>query len=253
MALSRPAHQRVTRAVVQFTKEVIMELSSKKVYQILKSNGVEQVHHANSVVTSCQFLRTGALLSRGSVIRNGLLQTPQKSDSIDKKHGIWFDVFTDSVDIHERTNSINLYGPVLFILDIDLLEEVDSGKVWVTKLNPTKWNGKGNDKRWFTSTSDLAENFVKGRFDQMIVFRNCGGELQIRECLKQIILDDPQRETKPSKIDYYSMAYGALRLAMTEGKINVPIVKRKCLSYCSCLESYNNDAERTKLMYSVKQ
>jgi hypothetical protein len=230
-----------------------MELSSKKVYQILKENGIKQVHHANSVVTSCQFLRKGALISRGSAVRNGLLQTPQTSDEIDKEHGVWFDIFTDSVDIHERAKKVNFYGPVLFVLDVEKLESVDSGKVWVTKLNPTKWNGKEYDERWFTSTTDLEENFIKGHFDQMIVFRNCGGELSIKDCLVKIILDDPQQQTPKDKIDFYSMAYGALRLAMSEGKINVPISKRNCSSECKCVSSYQNDLVHTKLMYSVKR
>jgi hypothetical protein len=54
------------------------------------------LYHANSVITSCQFLKHKALLSRGSVDRLELAQTDQYSDGDDKRYSLWFDVFTDS-------------------------------------------------------------------------------------------------------------------------------------------------------------
>lgn len=230
-----------------------MELSSKKVFEILKSKGVERIHHANSVITSRQFLRRGALLSRGTVKRSGLYQTVQRSDETDLKKGIWFEVFADSVDIHRRARRANVYGPVLFVLDVGIIARAYTGKVWVTKLNPTKWDGKDHEERWFTSTRDLETNFVKGCFDHMIVFRHCGGELPIRSHLKKIILDDPNLETgPPSKIDYYSMAYGALRLSMTEGGIKASIEKRKCPQSCTCEVEYLRNIKRSMAMYLPK-
>ena len=225
-----------------------MEISSKRVYEVLRSKGVDCIYHANSVITSCQFLRKGALLSRGTVERSGLYQTKQMSDDADKNLGIWFDVFADSVDIHARAKKANVYGPVLFVLDVELISKAYTGKVWVTKLNPTKWYAKKHEERWFVSPIDLEETFVTGRFDQMIVFRHCGGELPITKYLKKIILDDPNLVTA-SKIDYYSMAYGALKLAMTEGDISIPVSKRKCPRNCTCHDEYENDLERSKTMY----
>lgn len=228
-----------------------MELPSKEVYEIIKRKGVNKVHHANSVITSCQFLRRGALLSRGSIEKHGLFQTPQKSDMLDKEFGVWFDVFTDTVDIHERAGNINFYGPVLFVLDLDLLSKVDGGSVRVTKLNPQKWEGKSDEEKWFVSLADLQANFIKGRFDQMLVFRNCGGELSIKECLTEIILDDPQLHT--TNLDIYSMAFGALKLAMSEsGMTNISISKRKCADNCACIKSYMDYLKKTVTMYSLK-
>ena len=147
-----------------------MELSSSKVYEILKGMGINKVYHANSVITACQFLRQGALLSRGSIERRGLIQTAQISDDIDKEIGVWFDVFTDSVDIHERIKNVNKYGPVLFVLDVTSLIAVDSSMVWITKTNPIKWKKKNFDERWFTSTDDLSANFVEGEFVTKCLF-----------------------------------------------------------------------------------
>lgn len=229
-----------------------MEIPSKKVYEVLNSKGVDQIYHANSVITSCQFLRRGALLSRGTIARSGLYQTPQKSDETDKKLGIWFDVFADSDDIHHRAKRANAYGSVLFVLDVEVIAKAYTGKVWVTKLNPTKWNGKTHEKRWFVSENDLEDNFAKGRFDHMIVFRHCGGELPIKKYLKKILLDDPCLVSKPSKIDFYSMAYGALQLSMTEGQISAPIWKRQCPKGCTCQAEYSANLERSKEMYVPK-
>lgn len=229
-----------------------MDIPSKKVYESLENKGVSEIHHANSVITACQFLRQGSLMSRGNIERKGLFQTAQKSDDLDKKYGIWFDVFVDSVDIHDRAKRANAYGPVMFVFDAKLIEKAYTGRVWVTKLNPTKWEGKSREERWFSSADDLDSNFVKGRFDQMIVFRHSGGELPFNEFLKEIILDDPEITRKKDGLDYFSMSYGALLLSMTEGGIDVPIRKRSCKKKCSCLEDYRNDKDWTRNMFLPK-
>jgi hypothetical protein len=230
-----------------------MELPSNEVYKILKKKGVTEVYHANSTITSCQFLESGALLSRGSIVRRGLLQTAQKSDDLDQKLGVWFDVFVDSVDIHARTKNVNIYGPVLFVLDVSSLSKVDSGMVWVTKLNPTKWAGKTHAERWFTSIADLSDNFIKGQFDQMLVFRNCGGELPIKDCIKEIILDDPEITQKNTNINYYSMAFGALRLAISRGSLEkIHVLKRICTDQCGCVATYQSDIKVKTAMYALR-
>ena len=165
---------------------------------------VTQLHHANSVATACQFIRSRALLSRGSVKRLGFAQTPQDSDEADRRYSIWFDVFLDSVDIHSRANRANVYGPVQFVFNLNIINKNSTGRIWVTKKNPTKWAGKPYKERWFQDKEDLDENFVKGRFDQRVVLRHCGGELPFGKHLKKIILDDPGR--LPNKNgDFYSM------------------------------------------------
>ena len=78
------------------------------------------------------------------------------------------------------------------------------------------------------------------------------GVAMIKKHLKKIILDDPRLSSKPSKIDYYSMAYGALQLSMTEGKISAPIGKRKCPNGCTCQVEYSTNLDRSKEMYAPK-
>lgn len=230
-----------------------MEIPSKNVYEILKEKGVESIHHANSVITSCQFLRKGFLMSRGTIDRNKLFQTTQKSDKIDQELGVWFDIFADSVDIHHRAKRSNVYGPVLFELDVEIIKKAYTGRIWVTKCNPTKWDkNTEHEDRWFTSTKDLEANFNYGTFDQMIVFRHCGGELSFKKYLKKIVIDEPKLKSKTYEIDYFSMAYGAISLSMTEGGIAAPIEKRICKSTCTCIDEYRSDLVNAEKMFRPK-
>ena len=228
-----------------------MHIPSLHVYEVLSQKGVVELHHANSVATACQFIRSRSLLSRGTVERLGVAQTPQESDDADQRYSIWFDVFLDSVDIHKRASRANVYGPVLFVFDITIIHNNGTGRIWVTKENPTKWAKKADKDRWFQGKGDLEENFVKGRFDQMIVLRHCGGELPFGKRLKKIVLDDPKRQTNED-IDFYSMAVGALRLAMQEAGVDVPIERRQCGDHCKCEEYWGENNERLSGMFDPK-
>jgi hypothetical protein len=225
----------------------MMDIPSSQVHDVLARNGVVTLNHAASVSAACHYLRAGALLSRGTVARKGLYQTPQTSDAEDKKRSVWFDVFVDSVDIHGRGSLANIYGPVLFVLDASLVSKAYTGRVWVTKSNPIRWAGKSSKERWFQSQADLEMNFVKGRFDQMVVFRHCGGELEFGPYLKEIILDDPIQ--KATGVDFYSMAYGALLSAARAGGISVKVKKRKCGVGCKCGAYYATNAANTVTMF----
>ena len=103
---------------------------------MLESKGVNELHHANSVATACQFIRSRSLMSRGTVERAGVFQTFQASDDIDKRYSIWFDVFMDSVDIHERARRANAYGPVLFVLDTRIIARAYTGRSMGYKNKP---------------------------------------------------------------------------------------------------------------------
>lgn len=227
-----------------------MDLPSREVVKVLAKNGIDKIYHANSVITACQFLREGSLLSRGTVERNGWDQSPQQSDSVDRRYGIWFDVFADQVDIHDRARRKNAYGPVLFVLDAQIIRHAKPGKVWMTKRNPTKWARLKQGERWFRSTNELSKGFIKGEFDQMIVFRHRGGELPFADFLLEVILDDPKvKKNVSGLVDLYSMAFGALTLAKTEGRIDAEITKRQCPSDCNCRSEYRADRTLRDAMF----
>lgn len=227
-----------------------MKLPAKAVAAILQEKRVHRVYHANSVLAACEFLRAGALLSRGYVEDNGLLQTSQESDDTDKEVGVWNDVFVDSVDIHDRIKGKNHYGPVLFVFDTAILTSTIFLRV--TKVNPCYWESLDNSERWFQSTRELKNGFIKGEFPQMIVFRNLARRLKFGSYLKEIILDDP-KYTDPGKRDVYSLAYGALTWAKTLGGVSVNIRRRECLE-CKCREQYRSDPTlQTKMFWPRRE
>lgn len=225
-----------------------MDIPSRQVHRILTDNGADELHHANSVVTACHFLRSKSLMSRGSVERLGWGQTPQNSDAEDRRYSLWFDVFLDSVDIHARASRANVYGPVLFVFDTDILRSNATGRLWVTKLNPTKWEDTTDKDRWFQNRRELREGFIGGEFNQSIVLRHCGGALPFDGYIRKIVVDDPQQEDQ-NGVDYFSMAVGALRYAMQLSGLNVEIERRECVRHCAC-SNYWANRRRLSSMYA---
>ncbi len=210
---------------------------------------------AHSVLAACHFIQEKALLSRGTVDRMGLPTTSQKSDKVDRTYSVWFDVFVDTDDYHHRIRKRNAYGPVLFVLDTlgTLVGRSTLGAVsvtarnpWPTWLNVNGWKGVPRNKRWILAT-ELLETLKKGEFEQMVVFRHCGGALPFEDSLKEIILDDPGIEK--NNIDLYSAAHGALSLALRLAGLEVPIKRRACRHGCTCKDQYARERPRTFEMF----
>ncbi|MEW8030355.1 MAG: hypothetical protein AB2792_01690 [Candidatus Thiodiazotropha sp.] len=175
-----------------------------------------------------------------------------KPDHSGGNYSVRNDIFTDSVDIHKQANSVHDHGPVLLQLDIEMIKNTFTGKVWITKSNPMTWDtNTHHERKWFVSANDLEDNFSYGSFDHMVVFRHCAGKLPIFGYLNRVVLDDPRLQTERDQIDYFSMAFGALTLAMKEGGFDVPIEKRVCNQGCSCLESYQNGNPESGKMFTL--
>lgn len=213
-----------------------MYLFKKSAISVLKEAGVTHLYHANSVLTSLSFLRSSSLLSRGTMERRNFPQTSQRSDPTDKRFGIWFDLFFDSDDNHFRASRANPYGPVLFVFKIDALSRMQTGPLWVSKLNPMYWEEGIITNRWHKDKSELKTNFQKGNFGQHIVIRHSGGELPFEsEHLQRIIVD------KPSHPGVQARAMRALRTAAEEGGLSdVEIVGRECRVGCGCARHWTS-------------
>src|SRR5690606_6072642 len=114
-----------------------MKLDNYQLYKFLSEAGISKLYHANTVTTSISFIKADGLLSRGAIESSGLVQTPQKSDWIDKEYNVWNDIFLDTIDLHSYFNRQNYYGPVLFQLSAKFIIEEDYD-ISITKKNPTE-------------------------------------------------------------------------------------------------------------------
>ena len=232
-----------------------MELDSRQTRKILQAKGVDFLYHANSLTTSCTFLQQGALLSRGTVQKRHLAQTSQNSDQLDKRFGIWNDVFLDMVDIHARAGQRNFYGPILFVFDLKLLSIPPVRSIWITKKNPINWEPREQRrKRFYVSVEEFRVSYNLGDFGAMLVFRDIDGVLPLKGKLRKIVIDDPdtQFDVKGKTISALNYAINAIRsAAKMSGLRNLKIECRSCNTWCGCHQDYWKDPFMTKKFFAL--
>jgi len=192
------------------------------------------------VTTSRTFLQQGGLLSRGFVEDHGLNHTAQFSDQSDKTNGIWHRIFLDHVDIHDRAREKNLYGPVLFQFDLNILLTLAARtEILVTRKNPVHWNERDSDsERWFRTKDELARHIRFGDFGKMLVIKTPSEKLDFPNRKALIILDDPQRKLSSGENAY---THAKNRLTTTASPVNASIERRECRKGCSCAKEYDED------------
>ncbi len=217
-------------------------LTGADVHQVLAQHGIAHLHHANTVTTSCAFLRLKGLASRKRVEDAGLPQTAQFTDPVDKKYGIYNDIFTDGVDIHKRAGrkkGPNQYGPVLFRLPVAVLLNLPAGaEVMVARLNPSKWSPMdAPDARFFQDEEQLRTGYKKGEFDQHIIIRTPTGILPFSDQPVDILVDDPQLSL-PDGTNAHVAASNRLKAAAVAGGVEIRWTTRECGPGCVCLEKY---------------
>ncbi len=83
------------------------------------------------------------------------------------------------------------------------------------------------------------------------MYQCIAGALPFKKYLKRIILDDPNIQTEDN-VDFYSMAVGALHLAMQDWGLDVPIQRRQCRQGCNCKEYWTRDSDRLFQMFDPK-
>lgn len=221
-------------------------VNSVELKQILLNNGVKELYHANTVFTSKGFFSVGGLLSRGAANDLGIQQTIQKSDDKDKEFGIWYDVFFDSVDVHNRASMRNFYGPITFIFSLDLLDYREISACKITKQNPIYWNRDDIEERYISDMSD----FIKGDFGQHIVIREFYNKIPFKSYLKKIILD------KPFNIQswLFDEAMQLVEDSIEKLKLNCQFDIRECSQKCNCKKGYDRCSEEEFMhLFSIKR
>ncbi len=212
-------------------------MTGEEFYEALAAKGVTRIFHANSVKTSVSQLRLGGLASRKRVEESRHPQTKQYTDDLDRRLGIWNDIFLDTVDIHSQISDRNKYGPVLFEFGVEMLLNLPPGsRVLITRSNPSKWQvGASEADCYFLNRSELDKGFGVGNFDHMLVIRTPNGLIPFENSLLGIKLDEPRLINGESS--EYVTAKAALLGEAAINSVQVNIVRRNC-TYCSCIDSY---------------
>jgi len=213
--------------------------------QILINKGITRLYHANTVATACTFIKQHGLLSRGAVRDFGLYQTPQSTDISDQEFDVFYDIFFDSVDIHQRSKNINYYGPVTFVFSINVLDCLSPSSIRITKNNPIYWDyGMSDAEKYFLETDDIMHSFTRGDFKQHITLRHQTNPIPF-DFLEMIIIDNP----KLADNSCFIHAHKYLHSLLTEHKLNIPLRVRECNSNCNCKNIYESYSAEQLMIY----
>lgn len=217
-----------------------MSITISEIKQLLIDNEVEYLYHANTVATSISFLLKGGLLSRGAVEEINYTQTPQQTDELDKRLGVYFDIFFDSDDIHARAKDLNKYGPVTFVYSIDILDTLKDKVVKITKDNPIRWSEiTPEEDRYFTELIPLRFEYRKGAFQQHLLICDMHEPLLFNPYLVKIIIDNPNIDNTT----HFDKAVNAIQTILAKKGIGAPLEVRECPADCKCKEKYKNFKE----------
>ena len=180
-----------------------------------KEKGKEKVYlyHANSVITSLGFILNKKLFSRKYGEDNFIPQTRQRSDSKDKKQGIYNDIFFDNSDIGE--DKICAYGPITFVFSAK--EIFDSSKeVKVTNENP--YNVKNYENMYFSGLLEIKKEMNEGeyRFYKQIQYhttiKNCDYIELKKENLKYIIIENYKNHEEVVQLNKECRVHSSIKL-----------------------------------------
>jgi hypothetical protein len=222
------------------------DISPSEFKSVLISKGYSTLYHSNTLQTSSLFTNENYLLSREYCETNGLEQTPQMSDEIDKIYGINDYIYFDLVDIHARASQPNFYGPVLFKFSENILDSKEIVSIRIMKRNPTKWaTYRKLEERYYMNLDDFNKNYSLGDFDTMITLQTEEGKLNFGNYLNEIVIDNPKAFWKDSHQDVCEEAKQNLINSTNTSKIKI----RTCKPSCTCTNAYDIlcDEEKRRL------
>jgi hypothetical protein len=219
-----------------------MRLNNQELHDFFVEKEILALYHANTVGTSITYFSNGGIMSRGLVEKNGLFQTKQSSDDIDKVLDVWNDVFIDTTDLHSYFRRENHYGPILFEFDIDLIRD-ESLEIWITKNNPIYWSQDTPlEERYFQNMDELRLRWDSiQRQRKMITIRYAQAPIPFN-FVRRVLVDDP-RVTIPEgniNIHIFNAMYNRIKPIINDTHpLKGKFMTRACGS-CWCTSNYLN-------------
>jgi hypothetical protein len=202
-------------------------LDADALVAFLRDHGVDQLFHANTVETSLSFLRHGHLLGREQSLLMGAPMTPQYTDEVDRRYGIFNDLFFNMKDLHVLFRSANNYGPILFKIGVDKFEEfiaATSGRVGVTTgYLPHRWQDSDSaSDRWHT---DVTRIFDATHPDIVVHIPMC--DLRF---VDEIVIDEI-----PDRPLFYPQVVAMLLNCAAGNGLKIQMSPRRCRVHgCNC-------------------
>lgn len=213
-----------------------MKLDNKELFDLLSRKGILYLYHANTVTTSKTFIEQNGLLSRGAVELKNLRQTVQSTDSKDKVFDVWNDIFLDTADLHIYFSRQNYYGPVLFKISTQFLNDTDE-HIWITKDNPKYWNSDMTIKdKYFENVEELESNWEKYETQRkMITIKNASNPM-LFDYLEEVIVDNPR--VKYSGIIFHEQTVKSLKQSLLLNPVIKDKFKTRECRNCFCKSNY---------------
>jgi len=219
-----------------------MKLNHQDLYNFFVEKNILALYHANTVGTALTYITNGGLMSRGFVEENGLLQTAQSSDEIDKVLDVWNDVFIDTTDLHSFFGRENHYGPILFEFDRELIKD-ESFDIWITKNNPIYWRpDTTQEDRYFQNMGEVREKWDGIQRQRKMITIRKKSEPILFNYVRRIIVDDPRVSIpgEQERIHVFNEAFHRIKMTITETHpLKGKFITRTCGS-CWCTNNYLN-------------
>lgn len=217
-----------------------MSISVKEIKQVLRDKGVTSLYHADTVATSLLYLESGGLLPGDAWEVSGVMPPSRRRDAETRPLGRFHDVFFASCDEHDRVHRYNLYGPVLYVYSLEVLDQLAGQEVLITREHPLRWAGERGEELYFRSVQEMQEQFCAGDICQYVAVRNAHEPIGF-DCLQEIVLDDPNIEN-----DNFFRAFSKISKLKKQKGIEAPLTVRQCRK-CQkkfCRRSYGTLSEK---------
>lgn len=171
------------------------------------------LYHANSVITSLGFILNKKLFSRKYGEDNFIPQTRQRSDSKDKKQGIYNDIFFDNSDIGEF--KICAYGPITFVFSSEEIFNLNK-EVKVTNENP--YNLENYENMYFSGLLEIKKTMKEGKYkfyrqnQYHTTIKNCDYIELNKENLKYIIIENYKNHEEVAQLNKECRVHSSTKL-----------------------------------------
>jgi len=171
------------------------------------------LYHANSVITSLGFILNKKLFSRKYGEDNFIFQTRQRSDSKDKKQGIYNDIFFDNSDIGEF--KICAYGPITFVFSAEEIFNLNK-EIKVTSENP--YNLKKYANMYFSGLLEIEKEMNEGEYtfyrqnQYHTTIKNCDYIELNKENLKYIIIENYKNHEEVTQLNKECRIHSSTKL-----------------------------------------